>query len=436
MDELNTLTEKAKTAALNDVEKTNRKELISKIKEADAEIETLEAAEELAKKKVKATPAKTIPGAPQDDASEYKELTTLARTFKISKAFKNIQSRKNHDGVEAEVFEIARDEMKESGNELTGNVAIPEKFIHIGDLKKSQLTVGTEGTDVVFTEYGGKVIPFLHPEPVADKLGVTMLQGLRGNVQFPRETNLVAFSWETETSNVDETIPTFNNISLDPKRVGGYVDITMQMLKQSVFVLEPWLRNKLNLRYALTIDHAVLNGTGSSNQPTGIFNYSGVNVLSLGSSGGDMTYAALGSLRRDARVADARSGRAGWITHPYGTYALSITGKQPSGVEGNFIYDYKNGLLLGDPIIESTTIPIDFTDGSQTDGVGIIYSPNWGGAMVGTWGGLDILFDPYTQALGGKVRFVCNAFMDVEIEQAAEFSYCKDWDATDLPALT
>jgi len=49
---------------------------------------------------------------------------------------------------------------------------------------------------------------------------------------------------------------------------------------------------------------------------------------------------------------------------------------------------------------------------------------------------MDLLVDPYTQRLGGKVRFVVNAFMDVDVEQPLEFAICKDWDASDLPALT
>jgi HK97 family phage major capsid protein len=255
---------------------------------------------------------------------------------------------------------------------------------------------------------------------------VSILSGLRGDVQWPRNSGDVAFSWETETSNVDETTPTFDNISISPKRVGGYTDVTTQMLKQSVFVVEPFLRAQLSNRYALTIDHAVFNGLGASNEPTGLFLYNGVNVLSLGSSGGDMTYAALLSMMRDAKAANARMGSEAFVTNPYVLHALATTPKQSSGVEGSFIYN-GTGPLVGVPVSSTTTIPSDFEEGdSGTTLSGMIYSSNWGGAILGTWGGLDILFDPYTQALGGKVRFVCNAFMDFEVEQAAEFSICKD----------
>lgn len=437
---IESLVETAKKSALSAEQKTEFDTLRSQLEEVEKDIERAEDMEKISARKAAAKPSASAAavGAPQDNASEEKEIEDMAKRFKVSRAFKIVNSGKsNIDGVEAEVFEYARKEAKEAGVELSGNIHIPQKFIQIGS-KKSALTVGTEGADVVFTEYGGKVIPYLNPMPVADQLGVTFLQGLRGNVQWPRESGDLAFSWETETSDVDETTPTFDNVSISPKRFGGYVDVTKQMLNQAVFVVEPWLRNKLSLRYGITVDKAIFNGSGSGNEPTGLFNISSVNILSLGSgTANDMTYRALLSMKRDTKVANARGGRAGWVTNGYGEYALFNTPMQASGVEGNFILkpDYA-GRLFGDPFMTSEIIKSDFSEGAQSDLCGIAYSSNWGGLIAGFWGGLDILFDPYTQALGGKVRFVVNSFMDVDVEQPLEFSICKDWDATDLPALT
>jgi HK97 family phage major capsid protein len=413
------------------------KDLESEISALDAEIEGAEKIEarkkSIASKKFEEAAAV---GLVQDNASEEKELAKMAANFKVSKAFKTLNNKQTVDGLEAEVFQMAAKEAKDAGLELTGNIHIPEKFIQIG--KRKALTVGTEGADVVFTEYGGKVIPYLNPEPVAEKLGVTFLQGLRGNVQWPRESGDLAFAFETETADVDETTPTFDNVSISPKRFGGYVDITMQMLNQSVFMIDPWIRQKLSLRYGITVDTQIFNGAGSGNQTTGLFNMSAVNILSLGSgSANNMTYQALLSMKRDTKASNARVGRSGWVTNAYGEYALYNTPKQASGVEGNFILNPdRPGTLASDPFYTSEIIPANFEEGGQTDLCGIAYSSNWGGLIAGFWGGLDILFDPYTQRLGGKVRFVVNSFMDVDVEQPLEFAICKDWDATDLPALT
>lgn len=434
LDKLDALIKIAEKSELSKEQKTEFDALESQVAEIEADLKRAKAIEDRLKSQVKEeNKNKTfIPGAPQDNTSETRELNKVTSKYKFGEAFKLVNSGKQIEGVEKEMFEEARAEAAESGIELQGNICIPSKLIR---LKKSVLTVTTEGTDVVFTEYGG-LIPILEPDPVVGRLGITDLGGLRGNVQWPRHNGAIAFAWEGETDNTAEMTPTFDNIAISPHRVAGYVDVSMQMLKQNVFVLEPWLRSTLNNRYALTVDDAVLNGTGSGDMPTGIFNYSGVNVISLGSgSANDMTYAALLEFIRVTKSANARSGNSGWITNANGEFALARTPMQASGVEGNFIYKM-DGNLVGRRFLTSEMIASDFSEGGQTDLVGIIYSSNWKGAILGRWGGMDILFDPYTQAVGGKVRFVCNAFMDVEIEQPLEFAYCKDWDATDLPVIT
>lgn len=441
-DAQDAIVEAAKKSALTVEQKATFDSNEAKIVELKADLDRQEKIE--ARQRAKASQkldgqqssAADAVGAPQDDAAEYKELTKLASRFSVGRAFQMASAKKNIDGVEEEVRQIAVAEAKENGIALSGNIAIPHKFIKIGN--RSALTVTTEGTDVVFTEYGGKVIPYLNPQPIADRLGVTFLQGLRGNVQWPRESGDLSFSFKDETTAVDETTPTFDNVSISPKRFGGYVDVTMQMLAQSVFNVDSWMRNKLSLRYGITVDQQIFNGSGASNQTTGLFNLSSVNILSTGSgSANDMTYKALLSMKRDTKVANARVGQTGWVTNAYGEYALYNTPKQASGVEGNFILNPdRPGTLVSDPFYTSEIIPSNFSEGGQTDLCGIAYSSNWGGLIAGFWGGMDILFDPYTQRTGGKVRFVVNAFMDVDVEQPLEFSICKDWDASDLPALT
>lgn len=427
------LANKAKEKSLSAEEVKNLDGLDKQITSLDSEIEVLERAEKRAAEIVK----RQAVGAPQDNKSEVKEMNNLSKSYSFAKQIQGLATKKDrfsHEGVEAEMYQEAVREAKESGVSISGNIAIPSKFIQFGK-QKAALNVGTEGTDVVATDLMG-LIPVLNPTPVVSQLGITIMTGLRGNVQWPRHSTDVAFSWETETSNVDESVPAYNNVSITPKRTGMYVDVTSQMMLQSSFVLEQHLRNIITRRYELTVDDAVLNGDGTGNKPTGILYYNGVNVLSLGSgSANGMTYAALVSMIRDAKAANARNGNTGFVTNAYGEFALSQTPKQTSGVEGNFAYDF-SGRLVGRPMFVTEVVPSNFSEGGQSDLCGIIYGNNWQGAILGNWGGLDILFDPYTQALAGTKRFVVNAFMDVDIEQPAEFSICKDWDATDLPALT
>jgi len=418
-------------------QKTDWKNFQSQIEAIDADIviaEQMEAeAKKIAARKI-ASGASALPGPTQDGDSEYKELLSLSKKFSIGRALKMVSSRKEFNGAEEEVFQIAKAEAKEQDISLSGNMHIPHSFIKMG--RRSALTVGTEGADVVFTEYGGKIIPYLNPMPVADQLGVTFLNGLNGNVQWPRSTNRLTLGFETETSDVDETTPTFDNISISPKRFGGYVDYTLQMQKQSVFNVDEYIKRQLTIAHEYLIDDQLFNGSGSANQTTGILAFSGVNNLSLGTSGGDMTYAAALSMIRDTEIANARDGKRGFVTNARGKFALAVTPKQVSGVEGNFIFNVKDKSLLAEPFYLSNVIPSNLTDTSGgTNLSAMIFSSNWAGWIVGFWGGLDLTFDPFTQKLGGKNRIVVNGFMDQDCEQPAEFSISKDWNTT-TPALT
>ncbi len=434
------LVDKAKKEALSDAETKQLDTIEAEISALDTEIEKLEKIEATAKKVVARQSEGQRVFAPPAVDGEFKEMAKLASQFSISRAMSKTKSGKLLDGAEAEVKKIAEREASDFGLSLEGQISIPSSFIKIGDVKKSApLTVGTEGADIVFTEYGGKVIPYLNPNPVAAQMGVTFLQNLNGDVQWPRVSGDLSFAFETETSDVDETTPTFNNVKVSPNRFGGYVDVTMQVQKQAPFMVDSMIRNMLNLRYEITLDQIIFNGSGSGNQPYGLFNYAGVNVASTGSgsTSNNMTYPLLMSMKRDAKAANARSGRAGWVTNSYGEFALFQTPLQASGIEGNFILNPNyGGRLAGDPFMVSEIIPSNFSEGSNSDLCGIAYSTNWAGLICALWGGIDLTYDPITQKLGGKDRFIVNGFMDVDIEQPLEFSICKDWDATDLPALT
>lgn len=438
-NKIEALVKAAETGDLTADQKSQFDALEKEIENLDGEIkraESIEARSKAIAKSKLVSEAAALPGAPQDDESEIKELNKISKRYSFAKSVQNIIKTKKLDaldGVEAEMFEEAQIEAKAANISLGGNIAIPSKFIQIG--KRKLLSVTTEGTDAVYTEFGG-LIPILRPDPILSQMGATFYTGLQGNVQWTRQNGDVALAFETESSDVDETTPTLDNISVDPHRFGGYLDVTNKFLIQAPWVVEPWLRAQLEARYALTIDTQGLTGTGSGNAPTGLLNYSGVNVVSLGNpNGGDMTYGALLEFIRSTKAAYARNGRAGWLTNADGEFALARTPFQSGGIEGNFIYKMDNK-LIGRNFNTSQLIPSTLTEGTQSDLVGMIYSSRWESLIIALWGGMDLLFDPYTQALGGKKRFVVNAFMDVEVEQPLEFAISKDWDATDVPALT
>ena len=421
----------AKGRDLTDAETKQLNDLEGEIDTLDKEIEKLEKIENRSKKIAAARAAAGV-GAPQDNASENKE---FAR-YSYRKAFADIsdKSKRAVQGFEKEIFDEATKEAREAGITDIGpaNIMIPSRMVQYGKDARL-LDVATEGADLVRTEYR-PMIPSLRIEPVVDKLGITKYTGLKGNIKIPRSTNEATFVWETENSSADEFTLTFDAIDLSPKRLAGYTDISGQMLVQSNEITEQYLRSKIEYGIAAALDTAVLAGPTGGNSPVGILNYSGVNVVSLGTSGGDMTYGALVAMIAAVEADNGRDGNSGFVMNTNGFASLALTPYQTGGTEGNFILKPGTETLWGRKFIVTNRIPSDLTE-TTTGLSAMIYSSNWKSAILATWGGVGILFDPYTQALVNKIRIVVNTYADVDIEHPEEFAVVKDW-VTTLPALT
>ena len=433
-----TLTNAAEGRELTDAEVTELATLNTDIETLDSEIKKLQGIENTKKRIAKDKAAQNGVGAPQDDASENKELSRFSYRKAVASISKN-NFKGSVDGFEKEMAEEARKECQEAGVEVPqGQLLIPSRLIDLGKndnegLKQRLLDVATEGADLVRTEYR-PMIPSLRIQPVVDRLGVTKWTGLKGNIKIPRSTNEATFVWETENSSADEFTLTFDAIDLSPKRLAGYTDISGQMLVQSDSITESYLRGKIEYGIAAALDTALLAGPTGGNSPVGILNYAGVNVVSLGTSGGDMTYGAIIAMIAAVMADNGRDGNDGFVMNSNGFASLALTPFQSGGTEGNFILKPGSTDLFARKFIVTNRIPSDLAE-TATGLSGMIFSSNWKSAILATWGGVGILFDPYTQALVNKLRIVVNTYADVDIEHPEEFSIVKDWNTT-LPALT
>lgn len=421
------LTQAAEGRELTEAEEKQLMDLETEIAALDEEITKLNAIEARTKKIAE---AKAI-GPRQDNASEEEEL----KKFSYSRAVKSI-SKNNFkgsvEGFEKEMAEEAIKECREAGVEVpNGQLLIPSRLINYGNARL--LDVATEGADLVRTEYR-PMISSLRIPLVMDRLGVTKYTGLKGNIKIPRETNESAFVWETENSSADEFTLTYDAIDLSPHRLAGYTDISGQMLVQSEEITEQYLRSKIEYGIGAAFDTALLAGPTGGNSPVGILNFAGVNLVSLGSSGGDMTYGALVAMIAAVAADNGEDGNSGFAFNTNGFASLALTPYQAGGVEGNFILKPGVMNLWGHKFIVTNRIPSDLEE-TATGLSGMIFSSNWKSAIVATWGGVGILFDPYTQALVNKLRIVVNAYGDVDLTHPENFAVIKDWNTT-LPALT
>ena len=325
-----------------------------------------------------------------------------ARSFSIVKAIRDIASGKGLQGFEKEASEAAA---KHYGRSLA-----PNAFTVPNDVMRRDMTAGTNsaGGYTVQTTVG-PLIEMLRNKMVTSAAGVQIMSGLVGNVALPKQTAAGTAYWLAENANITESSQTLAQISMTPHRLGAFTDISKQLIAQSSLDVEGFVRNDLATILALAIDKAVLEGSGSSGQPTGILSTTGVGSVTFG---GAPTWAKVVEFETDVATANADIGTMNYVTTAAVRGAWKTTVKTANQAiflaEQNSTNGY--GLLVTNQVSDDKVIFGAFS-----------------AASLGIWGGVDVLVDPYgSQAIAGLVRIVAQTYVDVGVRQAGAFAVSAD----------
>lgn len=267
------------------------------------------------------------------------------------------------------------------------------------------------------------------------------MPGLTSNISFPRKDSVPTGTWEGENDANAESSPTVDTVSLSPNRLGTYVDVSKQLLVQTtVPALEAMVRRDIEMAIGQAVDTAALNGSGSGNQPTGILNTSGIGDVAGGTDGAAPAWEHIVNLETKVATANADLGTLAYLSTP-GIRGKLKTSEKAAGT-AQFVWENElmgglaaamrvpgEGSMNGYRALVSTLVPSTLTKGNGTGLHAIIYG-NWQELMIGQFGGLDIIIDPYTQATSSLLRIVINSWWDVALAHAASFAAMKDADAT------
>lgn len=298
------------------------------------------------------------------------------------------------------------------------------------------LTAGTAnaGGNTVATELlGSSFIELLRNALVLDRMGVTMLRDLNGNIAIPSATGAATGYWVAENSAITESQQTFGQVTMTPKTVGAMTDYSRRLLIQSSIDVEAFVRADLAMVIAQTILTASINGSGSSNQPTGILNTSGIGSVAIGTNGGAPTYDAMVDLETAVANANAAAGSLAYLTNTKvrgklrktqqfaSTNGVPVWGK---GVESGL------GDVLGYDAYVTNAVPSTLDKGTSTGVCSAAVFGNWADLLIGMWGGLDVMLDPYTGSAAGTKRVVALQDLDIAVRRVASFAAVKDLTTT------
>ena len=290
--------------------------------------------------------------------------------------------------------------------------AIPglgQRGTDILSIKTASGYTGTGGNTVQTQLLASSFIDILRNRTTIMQLG-TELGGLVGNIDIPRQTTGASASWIGEDADSTQEDVDFDLVSLRPKTVTNFMEVTRKMLMQSSLGMEALLRRQMAQGIAQQIDLKGYYGTGGSDTPTGIKATSGINSFYWATAN---TPLFTEFVRAETEIAsdNADVESMAYVTNPV-------------------IRGYAKGARKIATSTDSTTIwePGNTINGYRTEitnqiAAGDAFFGNFADLWIGLWGSLDITVDPYTNSKKGRIRIVGFQDIDFAVRRAASFCY-------------
>lgn len=311
--------------------------------------------------------------------------------FSLLKAINDVANNRQLDERAQEVVSNGIAEMRKAGQSFTGQIVLPMEM-----RSDIQATVATAGQENVAEDKLGILEP-LRANLVLVNAGASYMTGLIGDVSIPVYSGSNV-GWAGEVSTASDGAGTFSEVTLSPKRLTAYIDVSKQFLIQDSNSAEEMLKRDIVAAISNKLEATILGSeAGSNTQPAGLFN--GVVADSAA-----VTYKDI--VNMEAELEDANvMGNIKFIVSPSAKADLKTTEK---GNTDNFLMEGNE--LNGYPVMCTSAVT----------GKGVIMA-NWSDLVIGQWGGIDLVVDPYTQAANGKVRLVINAYFDAKPRRAEAF---------------
>jgi HK97 family phage major capsid protein len=295
------------------------------------------------------------------------------------------------------------------------------------DVLKRDLVVGTTtaGGHTVATDLMSQdFITLLRNRMVIMGMGTRMMTGLQGNIAIPRHTGAATAYWVAESGAPTESQQAFDQVTMQPRTMGAFTDISRKLLLQSSIDVEAFVREDLATVLAQELQRVAINGSGTAPEPRGILNVVGIGNVPGGTNGLAPTYAHMVTLETEVAQDNADVGTLGYLTNAKVRGKLKTTEK----ASGTAQYVWADGTtpINGYRAEVTNAVPSNLTKGTSSGVCSAVIFGNFADLVIGMWGGLDLMVDPYTGSTSGTVRVVALQDVDVAVRHAESFAAMLD----------
>ena len=312
----------------------------------------------------------------------------MNKEFRLIKAIRDVANNRSMDDVTKAVANAGAEEMRKSGLSFGGQIQLP--------LESRTITVASEHEDVIETEFTNILEP-LRAKNVLVGAGAKYLTNLVGDVQVPimGASNV---GWAGEVADAASGDPSFSHVTLQPKRITAYIDLSKQFIAQDSLAAEALIREDLVKAINNKLEATILGAeSGSTTQPQGMFD-----AISATSVSGFADVCD-----KEADVEDANiNGDCVYIMSNKAKAAFRNMAKSTKSTQ----LVMENGEIDGTKVFNT----------SHVAGKKYLYG-DFSNLAIGQWGAIDLTVDPYTLARSGQIRLVVNAYFDAKILRPSAF---------------
>lgn len=296
-------------------------------------------------------------------------------------------------GLEREISNAIADEC---GTEARGLYMPHQALFSNGQLRQQEKKTPEKGGVLVDTDLRTDMYTeILKNLTVLGSMGATVLSGLQGDVDIPKQLSEGNFFWLDEDGEAPLSDIDFGTIGLSPKTISGAIAITRRLRKQSSMSIENLVRNELLSGVAVTTDKGYLYGTGEDNQPLGLMYQTGVPGLTYADKFG----------WEDAVDMETQVGQANVSANGM-AYLTSVgqrgAGKKSFVAPGTGERLWHNNEVNGYRAVASNQVKPDtwvFGD--------------WAQVLIALWGVVDLKVDTSTKAASDGL--ILRIFQDVDV---------------------
>ncbi len=330
------------------------------------------------------------------------------------------------DGIEAEIIQEGEREAREAGIEPAG-IVLPRSFVRRCHERRDMTATGQtsvagdQGGMTVQTNVSGLLDDFFNAS-VIRQAGATVLEGLTGNLIVPRLVAGTAPAAKGENAAADEVSPTTGKVTMQPKRLPAYIDVSEQLFKQSNSAIEAIIRAHLTNQMLAVQEAAFFHGSGT-NEAYGIAGTSGIGSVAGGTNGLAPAWSHIVGLETAVDINNALLGSLRYVSNGKVRGKL----KQTSRVSGQNGFIYEGNAMNGYDFLATNAVSSALTKGTSSGVCSAIFFGNFADYWVGYWGGVSLeLVRDKTNAIGGLYTLVASAYYDGAVVRPKSFAAMLD----------